>query len=158
MNAPLDAGLARDYVLLVFLGALGVLQVAASYSKLRGLMLFPRALACYAFGLSFFAGAFLWFFASGDRNVRGSVGGVAAGQQFYLFLLGAALAVAATVALSSLLRRTAFQSRRRSRLRGLIALKNSTYVQVLATILRQRGVTHGRSRRPRFSLDKWARR
>ena len=81
-SAPFFFGVAADappvgdtrvlsvlFFLYVFLFSTGVLQIAASYNRMRGLAFFSNVKAGYAFGVLFIVCGNLMFFLSGDRNV-----------------------------------------------------------------------------------------
>ncbi len=131
--------LAADYFLLVFFGACGVIQLAAAWSGLRGLLLIPNAWAGYVLGAALLGGAFTWFVLTGDPNIPGDVGGVEGSEQFGLFLAGAAGATIATLAGASLT-----QWRRRDAPvlgRGFEALRQGTALAAVRG--RMRGRRHG---------------
>ena len=82
LSAPFFFGVAADappvgdtrvlsilFFLYVFLFSTGVLQIAASFNRMRGLAFFNNAKAGYAFGALFIVCGNLMFFLSGDRNV-----------------------------------------------------------------------------------------
>ena len=158
MNEPLDSGLVRDYTLMVFLAATGVLQIAAARGGLRGLLLLSSPRLSSLLGLALIVGAYAWFFSGGPRAISGAVGGLEGSQQFFFFLVGQAAAVLTTLVAVSLLRSSAFPPGTRSRFRGLSALKTSTYLQAIVSNLWWKGPPGGRGRRPRLSLGQWARR
>ncbi len=122
--------LAREYLAFVFLAALGVLQAAAAYGGLEGLLLLPSRRAAGLLGLSLAVASCIWFFARGNRNLPDTNGGIAGAQQFGYFAVGCAAAVAVTYLLSSLLN----ASRSRPPVHpgeGLEALAGSTVLQAL---------------------------
>ncbi|MBI4234649.1 MAG: hypothetical protein HY686_09420 [Chloroflexi bacterium] len=121
-----------DYFILVVLASFGVLQVVAAYSRLRGLMLFQRSLLCVILGLGFVALGFLWFFGSGPRNLPDTQGGLDGNRQSALFAEGAAVALVATLILSSLVNRHRLPGLGVVQW-GLEALKEATYFQALGT-------------------------
>lgn len=92
-------GLALEYLLFVFVAALGVLQGAASLSRLGGLSFFPRPWLGYPLAALTIGGAYAWFFHREDRNYQGLEGI----QQAVLFSLAVLLALGFTLLLSSLL-------------------------------------------------------
>lgn len=79
---------ATDYFLLVFVSGLGVIQFAASLGSLRGLLFFKSAWSSRGVGAALIAGAFVWFFATGERNVNDFKGGLDANSQALFFFLG----------------------------------------------------------------------
>lgn len=119
-----------EYFLFAFIACCGVLQIAATYARLKGLCFLPRG--GYLLGFLLLLGAFWWFFATEDRNVRGLEGG----QQLGLFNGAMFAALFFSLLLSSLLR---LGSRRREAPRGgkgLEALKERTYLEALLLTLR----------------------
>lgn len=132
--------LAREYLFFVFLAALGVLQVAAAYGGVTGLLLLRSRRAVGLLGLSLALASFVWFFARGNRNLPDTNGGIAGAQQFGYFVVGCAAAVTVTYLLSSLLN----ASRSRPPVHpaeGLEALAGSTVLQALG-----RNLAWGRKR------------
>lgn len=93
---------AAAYTLWVFVSTLGVVQYAAVHSRLWGLVVFrrrPRATKIGAVVLV--AASFAWFFASGERNVPDTADGLDGVVQARWFAVGAAAAIAALMAVSS---------------------------------------------------------
>jgi len=117
--------LAFDYWLLAFVAALGVIQLAAVHGGLRGMWLFSSAAAGRVCGILLVLIAFARFFLPVDRNVRGVEGF----EQSYLFVAGTLSALAFTLALSSWLKRALGPGKEGER--GLVALKDRTYLQAL---------------------------
>lgn len=87
-----------DYFMLVFISAVGVIQIAAVHAKLPGLWFFKHPGAQYVFGVLAIIGAFGWFFTTEERNVRPVVEGT---QQLGLFLAGILAAYLVTAILAS---------------------------------------------------------
>ena len=141
--------LARDYLVLCFLSALGVVQIAAAYARLQGLLLVRRPLLSVVLGLALVLAGFLWFFLPGPRLVPDTSGGLDGNQQSLYFALCAGAAVAATLALSSVVnhRRLRFQHGAT----GLDALRDATYLQtMLQTVKRLWKRSPRRTRRSFF--------
>jgi len=92
--------MAQDYFLLVFLSAVGVIQIAAVHARLEGLWFFRHAKVQYAFGILAILGAFGWFFTGSNRNLQPNVEGA---QQLGLFLAAIVTAYVATAILSSII-------------------------------------------------------
>ena len=129
-------GLALDYFLFVFLAALGVIQMAAAYNSLRGLLFFkPRPVAMVA-GMAITAMAFVWFFASEPRNVPDTDGGLDGNQAAGLFALGAGLALLLTLIASSVSNRS-LGNGDRDFSPGLDALRETTYIKALLTTVKK---------------------
>ena len=126
---------ATDYYLFVFAACLGVLQVAASLGGLKGLLIAKSPLLARLSGLAVAVAAFVWFFASADRNLNDYQGGLDANVQARFFFFGSLSAVVTTLIVSSLVN---------LRMRvdgiepgeGLGALERTSYVGALALSLR----------------------
>jgi hypothetical protein len=125
---------ALDYFLFVFVAACGVIQIAAAYSALRGLLFFRSRPLAALLGLLLVAFAFLWFFLSEPRNIPDTEGGLDGNQQAGLFAAAAASAIAFTLLLSSILN-LPMGSIRRAYAPGLDALKETTYIKALISTL-----------------------
>ena len=124
-----------DYFVFVFLAALGVIQVAASYSDLRRLLFIPSRRAAVAAGTMVTAAAFAWFFLSEPRNISDDAGGLDGNQMAGLFALGAGSALIGTLLLSSLLNRS-LESIERHVSPGLDALRETTYINAILRTLK----------------------
>lgn len=92
---------ATDYFLLVFVSALGVIQVGASFGGLRGLLLLQAPKAARALGAVFAIAPFIWFFATDERNIGDHQGGLDAPTQALFFFLGTLAAGGVTFVVSS---------------------------------------------------------
>lgn len=133
-----------DYAVLVFVSAVGVLQVVAARSGLLGLLfLRPWPRANQAAGAILMLGAFAWFFLGGtDRNVPDTDGGLDGNLQARWFAIGGAAAVAFTFAVSSVLNdgwgRASTEPAPAGAWRGegLTALERTTFARALAARLR----------------------
>ena len=125
--------LGQEYLLLVFLVCIGVVQVAASYGGLRGLLFFGHSRFSVVLGMAMILGSLTWFFWDGGRNFPDTGQGIAGASQFGLFVLGGFLALLLTFVITSL---TNF-SRRVSAdtLEGLPSLREATFVQALVNNL-----------------------
>ena len=126
---------ALDYFVFVFLAALGVLQVVAAYTGMRGLLLIPFHRLAVVVGLTAVVLAFLWFFLSEPRNLADTEGGLDGNQMAGYFALGAGSATVLTFLLSSISNRSLAKNGRRP-LPGLDALRETTYWTALARTLR----------------------
>lgn len=135
MLSQTTVNLAPDYLLFVFVSALGAIQVAAAYSGLQGLLFLRNRKAAAMAGMALVVGSFVWFFTSGPRDIPDTAGGLNGNQQAAYFALGAGLAVAVTLALSSLLNFSLGQ--RTNGERGLDALRNITYIRALTGDIRR---------------------
>jgi hypothetical protein len=131
--------MAQDYFVLVFIAAVGVYQIAAIPAGLRGLWFFNhRGLQCL-FGAAVIAGAFAWFYATGERNVQHRVEGA---QQLSLFLAAIVLAYLCTGIVASIvhLRSSSAGAHRpegKASDVGMQALKNTTLLGAILGRLRK---------------------
>ena len=125
---------ATDYFLLVFVATVGVMQIAASVGELRGLLLFKDRLAARALGLVLVVAAFVWFFASGTRNLNDYEGGLDANSQALFFFFGAIIGLLFTLIVSSLVNLRA-RPGDTSPESGLEALKEAGYARALTRSL-----------------------
>jgi hypothetical protein len=92
--------LATEYFILVFIAALGFIQIAALRSHLKGLLFSQNPIVNYVIsGLLIAPGAIFFF----TWNYHNPVGIIEGAQQAELFAIAAALAVAATLILGSVL-------------------------------------------------------
>ncbi|MBM3925608.1 MAG: hypothetical protein FJ320_06410 [SAR202 cluster bacterium] len=124
-----------DYLVFVFISALGVLQMAASYSLLKGVYLIPHRAVTFIFGLALTTGAFGWFFASEPRNVPDTEAGLNGNQQAMLFVAACGAAVVFTMAVSSLVN---WQMRPKDGryLAGMSALRHASFIHALSASFR----------------------
>lgn len=131
---------ATDYCIGVFISTLGALQFAFSVGGLRALLIFKRALIARALGLALAAGGFAFFFLTEFRNINDYEGGLDAPSQALFFFLGAAAALAFTLALTSVLnRRMVAPEGEDAPEGGIDSLRNTNYAASLS-----RGVSHWR--------------
>lgn len=138
-----------QYLPLVFFSSLGVLQIAAARAHLRGLTFFRKPLLCYLFGALAIVGAFVWFYATGDRNAEPLIridDGVKVffgeAESFGTFMTGAIGALVATILLSSVLNAKMSEASKLSQNeipQGLDALKEMTFFQAIIRRLGKRG-------------------
>lgn len=131
--------MAADYFVLVFVGAVGVYQIAAVYAGLRGLCFFRHPVAQYLFGLLAIGGAFGWFYGTENRNWQHTVEGA---QQLGLFLLAIVMAYFATAIAASLIHaRMTWSGSRviegRQHERGFETLKTTTFLGGILSSLRK---------------------
>ncbi|TET17730.1 MAG: hypothetical protein E3J81_01430 [Dehalococcoidia bacterium] len=135
-----------QYFPLVFFSSLGVLQIAVARADLKGLTFFKRPSLCYVFGAVAIVGAFVWFYATGDRNAEPLVridDGVkiffGETESFATFMAGASSALVATILVSSVVNAKISSSTDRGVPRGLDALRQMTFFQAITRGLRKRG-------------------
>ncbi len=123
-----------DYLLLVFLSSCGVLQMAAAWNGLNGLLLLPQRGPAFALGVTACVAAGCWFFLSEPRNVPDTAQGLNGSQQFGYFFAGSGLGLAFTLAVSTIvstLRTGRFGTRRNQISKGLDALRELSYPEAL---------------------------
>jgi hypothetical protein len=127
-----------NYCLLVFIAVVGVLQLAAVYNNLRGLLFFPRKIYSLVFAVFAIVVALFAFFAWNDYN-KIMVGGsqqiltVEGSQQTGSFVLSAAAAILFTLIASSLLNYRRLNSCKDQQ-DGLDTLRESTFFQVIRNL------------------------
>ena len=139
----LSVNLVPDYILFVFVGALGVLQLSFVRGRVQGMLFLrrsPRSSALLGAGLV--VAAFTWFFATGPRTLPDTAGGLDGNVQALFFFIGASGALAATALLSSLIN-SRWGNDTPSPTSGLSALEGTTYVRAVAYRM---GVIWGRVR------------
>lgn len=128
--------MARDFFLMNFVGALGVLQMAAAYSSLRGMMFFPSRLVSGVVGFLALVGAFLWFFISKPRNFVDTGAGLSGNEDAWIFSVACICALLVTFLGTSFLNRkmgrgaTNYPS-------GLDALSKTTFLRAFTGALRE---------------------
>ena len=130
------SSMAIAYFILIAWGFFGVLQIAASHSRLYGLQLFPAGWKGYSAGSIITAGAFLWFFASGNRTIEGHISGVQGAEQFELILGGVVAAIAFTAILVSLLRIKSKAVKETSGF-SLEQVRKMTYFEIVMKLIRR---------------------
>ncbi len=92
---------ATGYFLLVFVSALGVIQIGSSFGGLSGLLFLQAPKAARALGTVLAVAPFIWFFAVGERNINDYQGGLDAPTQALFFFLGTLAAGGVTFVVSS---------------------------------------------------------
>ena len=93
---------AVDYLILVFIASLGVIQLAGLKNDLKGLYLLKYPKLNLILGLVLFVSPFVWFFLTEFRNVSDTDGGLNGNQQAFLFVFGSLGAVIFTLFITSL--------------------------------------------------------
>ena len=115
-----------DFFLMNFVGALGVLQMAAAYSPLRGMLFFQHRTLSGVLGFLALVGAFLWFFISKPRNLPDTGGGLSGNEDTWIFCAACTLAILFTLISTSIINyRLAREST--SYPSGLDALRETTF-------------------------------
>jgi hypothetical protein len=125
---------ALDYFIFVLLAALGVVQMAAAYNSLRGLLFVRVRPLAFLGGMVATGLAFLWFFMSEPRNIPDTRGGLDGNEMAGLFALAAGSAVILTLLLTSLSNRSMPWAGRLDP--GLDALRQTTYARALVHALK----------------------
>ena len=129
--------LGRDYVILVFLASVGVIQLAVAHAGLTKLLFLKRTPYAYALGLTLVIVGFTWFFWPGPRHVPDTAGGLDGNDQAARFALSALAAVLFTVLATSALNRRTGSSLPPPPPAGatssLEALRDQTYLEALPT-------------------------
>lgn len=133
-----------EYFVLVFFSSLGVLQLAVTYARLNGLSFFKKPAFNYLLGILAIAGAFAFFYASGDRAaepLRNIDDGV---KRFFgereclaAFIAGASGALVFTLLISSMAKRSIYGSSKRVTSKGLDVLKEMTFLQAITNRFRR---------------------
>ena len=121
---------ALDYLALIFLASLGVVQLAALNNGLKGLYFVGIPVLNLTIALALLVGAFLWFFLSEPRNLPDTGGGLDGNRQAILSVIGSVSAVIFTLAVTSL-RAAMSRQEKVSYMPGLEALKRSSYVSAV---------------------------
>jgi hypothetical protein len=119
-----------DYFSLAVLGTIGAIQVAATFSKLDGLLFIRHYTIARLIGLAIVVSAFVWFFSTGDRNLNDHEGGMDSNGQALYFFLGAAVGTLATLAVSSIINFRMKHDDLDPRA-GLDALKHTNHLQAV---------------------------
>jgi hypothetical protein len=115
------------YRILVFVAALGVIQGAAAYNDLRGLLFFRRKLYAYIFAIITVGVPLGIFFR---WNYMFATGIIAGTQQTGLFVLSVIAAVIINVIVSSLVN-IGYYPQSAAPTKGLEALRESTFFRVI---------------------------
>lgn len=119
----------------LFLGAVGVLQIIASYNRMRALSFFSRPILGYIFGLCAIVGGILLFYLTGDRNVLAPrlEGAQVLGGAF----LGMLAALVVTLAIAHWLKRKQVDGTVKEEYpEGMEALKEEVYAPLMKRLWR----------------------
>ena len=114
------------YGLLVFVGVTGILQAAAGYNNLRGLLFFKNKHVAYIFALLAVSGSLYAFFS---WNYLFETGVIAGAEQAGIFVLSTFIALVSTLVFSSAIKSTSFKNRG-VHPRGLDALREATIFHI----------------------------
>ena len=118
------------YYLTCLVGAVGAIQIGASYGNLRGLLFFKSLYVTRPLGVALVVGAFVFFFSTGERNINDFEGGIDANTQALFFFLGVLSGGVFTFVVSSLVNlRMRGDSPKPSE--GLEELKRTTFLRAL---------------------------
>ena len=129
--------LSRDYVVWVFLAAVGVIQVASAHAGLTKLLFVRAKPWAIALGVVLIVAGFVWFFRDGPRHFPDTAGGINGNEQAARVALTCLAAGAFTFALSSLLnRRGGLDDATPAAADGFEALRHRTYAQALAASMK----------------------
>lgn len=115
-----------DFFLMNFVGALGVLQMAAAYRSLRGMLFLQHRTLSGVLGFLALVGAFLWFFISKPRNLPDTGGGLSSNEDTWLFCAACAFAILFTLAVTSIINYRMGRGNT-TYLPGLDALRETTF-------------------------------
>lgn len=124
-----------DYFILAFVGAVGVLQIAASYSSLRGILFFQNRRLSAVLGALALVGAFLWFYISKPRNLADTNGGLSGNEDAWIFCAACTLAILFTFAVTSVLNRK--MGRDANCPPGICALRHTTFYTAFKQAVRK---------------------
>jgi len=119
--------LSLKYCILVFIAVMGVIQAAAGYNNLRGLLFFKRSLYAYIFAIITIGVSIGFFFT---WNYLFPTGDIAGSQQTGLFVLTTLAAVVVTLIISSLIN-IKYNSPRAVQLTGLDALREGAFFRTI---------------------------
>lgn len=119
--------LSLKYFLLVFGACLGVIQAAAGYNNLRGLLFFKRSLYAYIFAMIATGVPLGYFFT---WNYMFKTGIIAGSQQAEMFVLAVLAAVVFNLIISSLIN-IRYYPKCTAQLTGLEALRERTFFRAI---------------------------
>ena len=108
-----------------------MLQMAAAYGGLKGLLIFGNRGLSALLGAGTILVSLTWFFWDGGRNLPDTGGGIAGASQFFLFGLGAFLALLVTFLVTSLINFSK-EKTPEDTTEGLPSLRDTTFVQALS--------------------------
>ncbi len=120
-----------DYMILIFLASVGVIQLAALKNGLKGIYLVRPSVLNLALALALTCGSFIWFFTSEPRNLPDDTLGLDGNRQAGFYLIGSVGAVVFTLLVTSLLHRVYNGKALPSNEAGLDALRSSGYATAL---------------------------
>lgn len=121
---------ATDYYILVFVATIGIIQVAASFGNLNGLLFIKSPIVTRVLGIALALAAFIWFFSTGDRNINDYEGGLDAPTQSLFFFFGSSTGFVFTFVISTLVN-ARMNGEEPSPEEGLDALRDTNYIRAL---------------------------
>ena len=121
----------QEYLLLVFISATGIIQIAATYGQIKGLLIVQNMYISTTVGILLIVAPLLAFFWSGGRNIPDTNGGIPGALQFALFLLGIALAISFTYAVTSISQSHRFSATTLDTPKGLESLRETTFAKAI---------------------------
>ena len=135
------------YIACVFLRAVGVLQLVATYSRMKALSLFANPWIGYIFGVCALAAGPLLFFLTGDRNViEPRLEGV---QLFGFAIIGLLLAILVTTTGVYFIKRNKVEEGINDDcLDGMEALNHALYFPLLKRLWRRYREWSGKRKHP----------
>jgi len=133
-NIESDTNMWAEYYLLIVLTALGALQLAVQHSKIRTLQLTNHYPLTRFLGRLLLFVPSIWFFSTQNRNLPDTNGGLDGGDQAVLFVGGCLTALIITLSISHTKRFV--QHPLRSKLKGIEALYDETYISAVLHNLR----------------------
>jgi len=119
-----------DYLILIILASIGVIQLGALYGDLKGLLFSKSIVFTHFVGFSLPVISFTWFFMTDTRNINDYAGGLDSNIQALLFFLGALTGWILTTILSSIIN-IHMKSKDLSPFEGLDSLKKTNYFNAL---------------------------
>lgn len=121
----------QEYLLLIFVSATGIIQLAASYGQIRGLLIIQNIYISAILGILLVIAPLLAFFWSGGRNIPDTNGGIPGALQFVLFLSGISLAISFTYAVTSISQSHRFSAPTVDTTKGLESLRATTFTKAI---------------------------
>ncbi len=115
-----------DYLILIILASIGVIQLGALYGGLKGLLFSKSIVFTHFVGFSLPVTAFTWFFMTDSRNINDYAGGLDSNIQALLFFLGALTGWILTTILSFIIN-IHMKRKDLSPFEGLDSLKKTNY-------------------------------
>jgi hypothetical protein len=119
-----------DYLILIILASIGVIQLGALYGGLKGLLFSKSIVFTHFVGFSLPVTAFTWFFMTDSRNINDYAGGLDSNTQALLFFLGASTGWILTTILSFIIN-IHMKRKDLSPFEGLDSLKKTNYFNAL---------------------------